>query len=66
MRCSLCVLQQVYYTMVSAFEMGHGQFLEKGTHTLQLAAALALGIVAVTTVTSVIYKVRDYSKRIKQ
>lgn len=56
----------LYYTMVSAFEMGHGQFLEKGTHTLQLAAALALGIVAVTTVTSVIYKVRDYSKRIKQ
>jgi uncharacterized membrane protein YjjB (DUF3815 family) len=40
----------LYYTMVSAFKTDRGDFLQKGAQTLQLAAALALGIVAVTTV----------------
>ena len=39
----------LYYTMVSAFKMNQSDFLTKAVSTLQLAAALALGIVAVTT-----------------
>lgn len=48
----------LYYTMVSAFKAGQGDFVQKGAHTLQLAAALALGIVAVTTLTRLLQKVR--------
>lgn len=41
----------LYYTMASAFESDMGRFLEKGIATLQLASALALGIIIAATVT---------------
>lgn len=56
----------LYYTMISVFQTGQGEFLEKGTHTLQLAAALALGIVAVTTLTSAVYRIYYFIKRQKE
>ncbi|MBE6777758.1 MAG: threonine/serine exporter [Ruminococcaceae bacterium] len=39
----------LYYTMTSAFQSDPTVFLQRATHTLQLAVALALGIIAVTT-----------------
>ncbi len=39
----------LYYTMVSAFSAEGKDFVLRGTHTMELAAALALGIVVVTT-----------------
>lgn len=41
----------LYYTMSSAFVGDMEAFLEKAVYTLQLAAALALGIILATTVT---------------
>ena len=40
----------LYYTMSSVFEGDLGHFIEKGIYTLELAVALALGIVLVTAV----------------
>ena len=39
----------LYHTMVSAFRSDSTDFFLKGTHTMELAAALALGVVVVTT-----------------
>ena len=44
----------LYYTMASAFESSGSNFLEKAITTLQLASALALGIIVATTVTRLI------------
>ena len=44
----------LYYTMASAFESNLPRFLEKAISTLQLASALALGIIFATTVTRLI------------
>lgn len=44
----------LYYTMASAFESNLPRFLEKAVSTLQLASALALGIIFATTVTRLI------------
>ena len=41
----------LYYTMASAFESNMGRFLEKGIATLQMASALALGIIVAAAVT---------------
>ena len=46
----------LYYTMVSAFKMDQNDFLVKAVSTLQLAAALALGIVVVTTFARLFHK----------
>lgn len=46
----------LYHTMVSAFKTDQGDFLQKAIHTLQLASALALGIVVVTTLTRLVQK----------
>ena len=47
----------LYYTMVSAFQKESAEFLPRALHTLQLATALALGIVVVTTMARVIQKI---------
>ncbi len=41
----------LYYTMAYAFESDMAKFLSKAIYTLQLAAALALGIILATTLT---------------
>ena len=50
----------LYNTMTSAFQSDPNVFLQKATHTLQLATALALGIIAFTTVARVFHKVIGY------
>ena len=44
----------LYYTMAYAFEQKADMFLQKAMYTLQLASALALGIIVSTTLTRVI------------
>jgi len=44
----------LYYTMASAFESDLPKFIEKAIGTLQMASALALGIIFATTVTRLI------------
>ncbi|MBE6588580.1 MAG: threonine/serine exporter [Ruminococcaceae bacterium] len=44
----------LYYTMSSLLEGSSESFLEKGIYTLELAAALALGIVLTSAVTKMI------------
>ena len=46
----------LYYTMVSAMESNLENFLTKAVATLQLAAALALGIIVSATVTRLFYQ----------
>lgn len=46
----------LYYTMVYAFSGSSEKFLTKGIYTLQLAAALALGIIVVTAVAKALTK----------
>ena len=46
----------LYYTMAYAFESNTEDFLEKGIYTLELASALALGIIVATTLTKMFYK----------
>ena len=45
----------LYYTMASAFESNFATFLEKAVSTLQLACALALGIIAVTAISQFLF-----------
>ncbi len=44
----------LYSTMVSAFEAGQEEFLEKAIYTLKLASALALGIIVATAFTRIL------------
>lgn len=46
----------LYYTMVYAFGGISQNFINQGVHTLQLAAALALGIITVTAVAKTLAK----------
>ena len=46
----------LYYTMAYAFESDATRFLDKGLYTLELASALALGIIIATTATKIITK----------
>ncbi len=46
----------LYYTMANAFSGDFNDFLNNAMHTLHLAIALALGVVAVTAFTKLIYK----------
>ena len=48
----------LYYTMVHAFSGDYEQFLPRALYTLQLAAALALGIIVSTTLARVINKLK--------
>lgn len=53
----------LYYTMVLAFEGDANTFLPKAISTLQLAAALALGVIVSATLTSVFNKVISKTKK---
>ena len=52
----------LYYTMSYAFQSNLSMFVEKAIYTLQLASALALGIIVATNLTrivvSVLYKIK--------
>lgn len=49
----------LYYTMASAFNGDMLLFLEKGLHTVKLAAALALGIIVTTVLTKMFFRVKS-------
>lgn len=44
----------LYYTMANAFSSNREGFVEKGIYTLQLASALALGIIVATAAAKII------------
>ncbi len=46
----------LYYTMAYAFQNDFTGFLEKAAATLKLASALALGIIAVTTLSQLLFR----------
>lgn len=48
----------LYYTMTSAFDSNIELFIEKGIYTLELASALALGIIIATTLTKIVCKIK--------
>jgi len=48
----------LYYTMVHAFSGDYDAFLPRAIHTLQLASALALGIIVSTTLARAINKLK--------
>ena len=50
----------LYYTMVSVFQSNQDEFLQKALYTLQLAAALALGIVVVTAFARMFHKLTNH------
>lgn len=54
----------LYYTMAYAFESDFGRFLEKAVYTLKLASALALGIIAVTALSQLIFRKRMPRRKI--
>ncbi len=49
----------LYYTMIYAFSGDYQSFITKAVYTLQLAAALALGIITVATVTRSINSLKN-------
>jgi len=53
----------LYYTMAYAFGENFENFLKKGVYTLELAAALALGIIVSTTIARIIYHKKDPVKK---
>ncbi len=53
----------LYYTMAYAFESDLKRFVSKALDTLALAAALALGIIAATTLTTLYFKAKMHIKR---
>lgn len=50
----------LYYTMAYALENDFTMFLEKAAYTLKLAAALALGIIAVTALSQLIFRKKRF------
>ncbi len=52
----------LYYTMAYAFSSDMQHFVQKGGYTLQLAAALALGILFATAATSLIHHLVHHKK----
>ena len=52
----------LYYTMAYAFHGDLEIFLQKAIYTLQLASALALGIIVSTTITRIFYKYLNKNK----
>ena len=46
----------LYYTMAYAFESDLTKFLERAVYTLQLASALALGIIVSSTITKLYFR----------
>ena len=52
----------LYYTMALTFQGNMETFLQKAIYTLQLASALALGIIVSTTLTQILYGVKKAIK----
>lgn len=55
----------LYYTMSYAFQSDLERFVEKAIYTLQLASALALGIIVATNLTRIVFSVLNKIKRAK-
>lgn len=55
----------LYYTMANAFQGDLETFLQKAIYTLQLASALALGIIVSTTVTKILYTIKKEKEKIQ-
>lgn len=55
----------LYYTMAYAFENDLNGFVAKAISTLQLASALALGIIIATTATNIYFKITAKIKSTK-
>lgn len=53
----------LYYTMAHAFHGNLDTFLQKAIYTLQLASALALGIIVSAALTKILYKIINSRKR---
>ena len=53
----------LYYTMANAFEGNLTVFLQRGVYTLELAAALALGIIVSTAVAKIFYGTLNKRKK---
>lgn len=53
----------LYYTMAYAFESDSKSFLSRGTETLQLASALALGVIVAATATKLYVGYRVSKKK---
>ncbi len=53
----------LYYTMAYAFKSDGLVFSEKAIHTLQLASALALGIIVATTLTKIVCEMIEKGKQ---
>ncbi len=49
----------LYYTMAYAFESDFERFLEKAVSTLQLASALALGIILISALSRLVFRRRS-------
>lgn len=52
----------LYYTIAYAFESDINKFVSKAVYTLELAAALALGVITVTTIVKIINKITQKVK----
>ncbi len=55
----------LYYTMAYAFQSDAQRFVEKAVYTLQLAAALAIGIIIATAFTQLIVRILLFGKEKK-
>lgn len=55
----------LYYTMAYAFSSNLEMFLEKAIYTLQLASALALGIIIATTFTRIVTEIKYKTQKQK-
>lgn len=53
----------LYYTMTYAFESDIERFIQKAIYTLQLASALALGIIVATTLTKLLINFKNIKHR---
>jgi len=52
----------LYYTMASAFKNNADSFMSNGIKTIELAGALALGIISATAITGFINKIKNLRK----
>lgn len=55
----------LYYTMAYAFHSDFERFIEKAIYTLQLASALALGIIISTTIARIVFSYKNKNVSLK-
>ena len=53
----------LYYTMAYAFENDFDRFLEKAVATLQIASALALGIILIAALSQLVFRRKGCSRK---